>query len=435
MSVDSPGFATARANAVKIEVDRSVRIDFRMILAGKQEKIVVHGRAPDLNTESGELASVIDQSRIDSLPLNQRDFLQLSLLTPGVAPPVQDSELSSRGTFAMHANGGREEANNYLLDGVDNNDSDNGAYVLQPSVDTIQEFKIATNSYSAEYGKASGGQVNVVTRSGTNEAHGSIYDYLRNRDLDARNFFDGSVRPEYIRNQFGAGVGGPIRENRTFFYGNFEGLRERQGLTQLGTVPSSAVRNGDLSSLGVAVHNPYSSQPFAGDIIPGSLISPNAKQVMALFPQANLPGIGGNYLSAPVATGDQNEGSGRVDHWVSESSELNIRYSYGRRDLFEPFAEDRTRTSGLWRLRSRQRTQCNDSLPTDLWTQRNKLRHFGTESGCAADPGTESRHLSQQLVGSKLLTCRVPRLWLPGNFSYRILAGGRRRITADRPRG
>ena len=347
LSASPAGFTPVRTEGVRVEVDHRVRLDVRVALAGKDEKILVQGRALDLNTESGELGTVLDQSRIELLPLNQRDFLQLALLTPGVTPPVQGSELSSRGTFAMHANGGREEANNYLLDGVDNNDSDNGGYVLQPSIDAIQEFKIATNSYSAEYGKASAGQVNVITRSGSNNLHGTAYDYLRNRDLDARNFFDGADRAQYIRNQFGAGAGGAIRKDRTFFYANFEGLRELQGQTQLGTVPTAAVRGGDLSSLGVVVSNPFTGKPFAGSIIPPSLISPRASQVLALFPQPNLPGTGGNYRSAPVATGNRNQGTGRIDHRLSSSAALTLRYTYGRRDLFEPFAANSKELPGF----------------------------------------------------------------------------------------
>ena len=181
---------------------------------------------------------------MEGLPLNERDFLQLALLLPGTTTPVEGSQLSTRGDFAMHANGGREENNNFLLDGVDNNDSDVRGYVLQPSVDAIQEFKIATNSYSAEYGVASAGQVNIITRSGSNEFHGTLYDYLRNRDLDARNFFDGSDKPQFIRNQFGAALGGPIVKNSTFFFASYEGLQEGEGLTQLGTVPTLAVRAG-----------------------------------------------------------------------------------------------------------------------------------------------------------------------------------------------
>ena len=340
LAVNATGFAPVRSEGVRVEVDHRARLDVRVPLAGKGEKIVVQGRALDLNTESSELGAVLDQSRIELLPLNQRDFLQLALLMSGVSPPVQGSELSTRGTFAMHANGGREEANNYLLDGVDNNDSDNGGYVLQPSVDAVQEFKIATNSYSAEYGKASAGQVNVVTRAGSNELHGTVYDYLRNRDLDARNFFDGADRAQDIRNQFGAGTGGAIRKDNTFFYASFEGLRELRGQTQLGTVPTAAVRTGDLSSLGTVVSDPFTGMPFPGNVIPSSRISPHASQVLALFPLPNLPGQGGNYQSSPVYTGNQNQGSGRIDHRLSSTAELTVRYTYGRRDLFEPFAEN-----------------------------------------------------------------------------------------------
>ena len=186
-------FASA-SEGITVAVNSTARVDFRLPIAARKESVTLTGSAAELQTESSELGTVIDQSRIDSLPLNERDFLQLALLTPGVLPPVQDSELSTRGSFAMHANGGREEYNNYLLDGVDNNDQDVNRFVLQPSVDSIQEFKIATNSYSAEYGRNAGGQVNVITRSGTNEWHGFAYDYLRNRDFDARNFFDGSVK-------------------------------------------------------------------------------------------------------------------------------------------------------------------------------------------------------------------------------------------------
>ena len=225
---------------IQVEVNAIARMDFHLTIAARRETITLVEETPALQTESGELGTVIDQSRIDSLPLNERNFLRLALLTPGVLPPVENSELSTRDSFAMHANGGREEYNDYLLDGVDNNDQDVNRYVLQPSVDTIQEFKIATNSYSAEYGRNAGGQVNVITRSGTNDWHGFAYDYLRNRDLDARNYFDGSVKPEYVRNQFGGGVGGRIVRNRTFFYVTYDSLRDRSGFSHLATFPTAA---------------------------------------------------------------------------------------------------------------------------------------------------------------------------------------------------
>jgi hypothetical protein len=346
LSVTADSFAPLTTRAIRVEVDRKVRLDLRVWIAGQKTQVVVNADAPAIPTESGELGAVLDQNLIDGLPLNERDFLQLALLLPGVAPPVQGSQLSTRGGFAMHANGGREEANNFLLDGVDNNDSDVRGYTLEPSVDAIQEFKIATNSYSAEYGSAGAGQVNIVTRGGTNELHGTVYDYLRNSDLDARNFFDGSTKPQFIRNQFGAGVGGPVIRNSTFFYGNYEGLREDQGNTQLGTVPTATVRSGDLSSLGVPVANPFTGAPFPGAVIPPSLISPYAAQYLALFPLPNLPGSSGNYLGNPIGTDNQNEATVRLDQRISNSSQLTLRYSYGRQNLFEPFAENQTELPG-----------------------------------------------------------------------------------------
>jgi hypothetical protein len=347
LSVSAPSFAGMTTQPVPIEVDEHARLDLHTTIAARGERIAVTGLTPATNNDSSELGAVLDQSLVEGLPLNERDFLQLALLLPGTAPPVQGSQLSTRGGFAMHADGGREENNNFLLDGVDNNDSDTRGYVLEPSVDAIQEFKIATNSYSAEYGVAAAGQVNIITRSGGNNFHGAGYDYLRNRDLDARNFFDGSGKPQFIRNQFGAALGGPIVKNSTFFFASYEGLQEDQGLTQLGTVPTAAVRSGNLSSLGTAVTNPFTGQPFPNNTIPASLISPYAADVLALFPQPNLPGASGNYLGNPIGTIHQNEASIRGDRRLTENSRLTLRYSYGRQDLLEPYAETNTELPGF----------------------------------------------------------------------------------------
>ncbi len=346
LSATAESFAPVTTLPIRIGVDQRARVDLHAKIAGEGTRVEVRAESI-IQRDSSELGAVLDLNLINGLPLNERDFLQLALLLPGVAPPVAGSQLSTRGGFAMHANGGREEGNNFLLDGVDNNDSDTRGYVLEPSVDAIQEFKIATNSYSAEYGTAAAGQVNIITRSGTNGFHGTIYDYLRNRDLDARNFFDGSEKPQFIRNQFGGGLGGPIIKDSIFFYANFEGLREDQGQTQLGTVPTAAVRAGNLSGLGATVTNPLTGQPFPGDVIPPSLISPHAAQVMALFPLPNLPGNSGNYLGNPIGTNDQNEGSARLDQRISSTSQLTLRYSYGRQDLFEPYSENQTELPGF----------------------------------------------------------------------------------------
>jgi hypothetical protein len=345
LGCSATNFAAATAH-VPVAVNGNARVDFHLPIAARRDTVTVEGIVHALQTESGELGTVIDQSRIDSLPLNERDFLQLALLTPGVLPPVQNSELSTRDSFAMHADGGREEYNNYLLDGVDNNDQDVNRYVLQPSVDTIQEFKIATNSYSAEYGRNAGGQVNVITRSGTNDWHGFAYDYLRNRDLDARNFFDGSTKPEYVRNQFGGGAGGSIVKNRTFFYVSYDSLRELSGLSQLATVPTAAERGGDLSALGTPVVDPYTQAPFPGNRIPASTIDPLAIKVLAMYPLPNLPGTVGNYLAQPIGQDNTWQFNGRLDQRLTDRDQLTLRYSYGHNNLYEPYAENSTQVPG-----------------------------------------------------------------------------------------
>lgn len=342
----APGFAESEAR-VTLDVNSQARVDFTVMLAGREQSITVRAAAPAIQTESSELGAVIDQDRITHLPLNQRDFLQLALLTPGVLPPVQGSELSSRGAFAMHANGGREAFNNFLLDGVDNNDQGPNRYVLQPSVDAIQQFKIATNSYSAEYGRNAGGQVNVITRSGTSQVHGVVYEYLRNRELDAANSFDAGTRPKLIRNQFGAGVGGPVIRDRMFYFADFDALRGRQGFSRRGTVPSPAAREGDLSGLGKAIIDPLTRAPFAEGRIPPARISPLAASILNLFPLPNVPGESGNFLGQPVLRDTNTQANGRLDHRLTRADQIAVRYSYGNKDLFEPFTQEQVDLPGF----------------------------------------------------------------------------------------
>ena len=347
LSARADRFGESVVKEISVNVDARLRVDITLAPAGLRSQVEVTASVRPLQTESADLGTVIDRSRVEALPLNRRDFLQLALLVAGVLPPVEDSELSSRGSFAMHANGAREEFNNFLLDGVDSNDPDVNRYNLQPPVDAIQEFKIATNSYSAEYGRSAGGQVNVITRSGGNSWHGFAYDYLRNRVLDANNYFDPSGNNKYIRNQFGGGLGGPLRRDRTFVFANFDGLRERQGLTRLGSVPVTAIRGGDLSSLPGAVFDPFTRQPFPNKQIPASRIAPLSAKVFALFPTPNRPGAAANYLAQPTGQDQQNQVNLRGDHYASARDILTFRYSFGSKNLAEPYAEDNTDLPGF----------------------------------------------------------------------------------------
>ncbi len=340
ISATAPGFAVEKSDSVSISVDARVSMNFRLRLATVHETVNVTDSAKPLQTaESPEMSDVLSQRWIDTLPLNRRDFLQLGLLTAGAMPAVEGSELSSYGGVALHVNGGREEYNNFLLDGVDNNDPYVNRYTVQPPVDSVQEFKIATNSYSPEYGRSGGGQVNVITRRGTNNFHGTVYEYLRNRVFDANNYFEGPDPAKFIRNQFGFNVGGPLVPNKTFFFASTDFLRERSGVTRLATVPTAAQLNGDLSTLGATITDPLTGIPFPGNIIPPGRISPIATDIGKLFPPPNRPGVAGNYQANVVERTNETQGNYRVDHRLSDADDLTARYSFGLSDLFEPFPE------------------------------------------------------------------------------------------------
>jgi hypothetical protein len=332
--VSAPGFAALALEGLSIGPGQARREDVTLPLAGVSETTEVAAAARPADAAGQGLT--LESERIRSLPLNRRDFLQLALLAPGVAPPAQDSELSSRGAFAMHANGAREEFNQYLLDGVDNNDPYNNRFLLQPPVETIQEFRVETGGYGAEFGRSAGGQVNIITRSGTNELHGELYEYFRNRALDAGNFFEGERKARYQRNQFGGALGGPLRRNRAFFHGNFGGIVERQGLPRLGVVPTAAQRAGDLSGSSRPATDPFTQRPFPGNVIPASRIHPLAGRVLDLFPVSAT----GAFQGQPVLRDSNPQGSARFDQRFSARDELTLRYSYGLQNLFEPYAED-----------------------------------------------------------------------------------------------
>jgi len=346
LTITAGAFAERTINDIAITVNGQTHVDATLALqplATSVESTAPPGR------DAAELGLVIAQRDLAGLPLNRRDFLQLALLAPGVTPPVEGSQLSQKGGFALHANGAREEFNNFLLDGMDNNDPQINRYALQPPVDAIQEFKIATNGFSAEYGRAAGAQVNAVTRSGGEQFHGFLYDYFRHRHLDARNFFSGASKPHFVRHQFGGGVGGPVRRERTFFFVNADGLRERRGLPRLGTVPGVAERTGDFSGVsGAAPLDPFTRQPFPGRLIPPSRQHPLAARVLALFPAPNRAGAAaGNLFAQPVLDATQSQANARLDHRLGPRAQLTARYSFGHSRLFEPYSQDSVNVPGF----------------------------------------------------------------------------------------
>ena len=349
LTVEEPGFKKAERTGVELRVDDKLRIDFTVEVGQTTDTVAVEATNPVISTDSSTLGNVVDNKKVTELPLNGRNFLQLNLLVPGVNQGVKGSQNQTQGG-SISVNGAREQSNNFLLDGMDNNDLAINQYAVAISTEAIQEFKVQASTYSAEFGRSPGAQINVATKAGTNAVHGVLYEYLRNDALDAKNFFDRPGRiPEYRRNQFGTSVGGPIKRNKTFFFGNYEGNRIRQGITKVATEPTIAIKNGNFSALSTVIYNPESlhsvngvlvRDPFPGNIIPPSQISPVGRAVAALYPTPNTPGTSpanGLYTSSPTKTDDFNQYTIRVDHRFNDNHSLFGRYSFSKEDRFDTF--------------------------------------------------------------------------------------------------
>jgi hypothetical protein len=298
-------------------------------------------RLPLLEKNSPALSTLIEQEQVAGLPLDGRNFLELALLAPGTAPAPQGSASSVRGDFAFSTNGAREDFNNYILDGAYNIDPKLNTPAVRPPVDGIQEFEVVTSTYDATFGRNGGGQVNVVTRSGSNTLSGSAFEFLRNGSLDARNHFapEGEPDPEYSRHQFGGSAGGPLVRNRTFFFADYERTRLREGITRITTVPTAQEREGDFSqSVFAPPLDPFSRQPLPGGRIPSFFIHPVGAAIAALYPLPNRADPRANFVSSPALRDDVHQFDGKVDHSFTGTARLSARYSVSDRTLLEPFA-------------------------------------------------------------------------------------------------
>ena len=341
-----PGFRTEVRRGIVVEVDRNARVEIQLQVGEVTEKVEVMADAPLVQVDTSSLGQVIDAQRVAQLPLNGRDFLQLASLTPGVQPNSEGSNLSTQ-SGSVNVNGAREVFNNFMLDGIDNNDSGPAQLVIVPSVDSIQEFKVQTSNYSAEYGRSAGGLINVSTKSGSNSFHGSAYEFLRNSAMDARNFFDNPSQPKlaFKRNQFGATLGGPISQNKTFFFAAYERTVIRQPQSATARVPPTAWRTGDFSSLATPLIDPLTGIAFPGNIIPQNRILPIARGMLDLFPQPNAAGAN-NLISVSKLTVDQDNVTGRVDHTFNDKDSTFVRYSYWNQPRLEPYSRSSTTIGG-----------------------------------------------------------------------------------------
>lgn len=347
--VQKGGFRQAVRDGVRLEVNQSVRVDFTLELGAVTETVEVRGVVPLIESESSALGQVVERKAIEDLPLNGRNFVQLAILGPGVV----GVGYGARGTIMsgtrpddlrpgseLFSNGNREGSNNFLVDGIDNNERLTLSIVLRPSVEAVREFKIQTSLFAADQGRNAGATINVITKSGSNEWHGSVYEFLRNDRLDARNFFaaPGARKPAFRQNQFGASLGGRIVPNRLFFFANYEGLRRRQERTFVNTVPLPEVRQGDFTRVRDVFDplttraQPGTASGFARDPFPGRRIPPArfdsvTGRLIQAYPMPQLDRLSANHISNPKERQRWDQGDGRLDWNWNEKNLVFGRFS------------------------------------------------------------------------------------------------------------
>lgn len=322
-----------------LDVDQEARIEIVLSIGFTPDVIDVPAESVLIRQDSSALGGVIENRMIVGLPLDGRNFYELSLLLPGVVPPAQGSAGSVRGAFTINVNGAREDSNDFLLDGAYNGDPKlNGVSVTSP-VDAIREFEVATSTYDTSFGRNAGGQINVVTRSGGNQLHGTAYEFFRNGAMDQNNYFAPSDQPApaYQRNQFGGVIGGPIKKNRTFFFADYEGTRLVAGETLVTNVPTALERVGNFSKSAAPAIDPTTGAPIPGGALPSYYLNPIGAAIAALYPLPNRNVTGANYVSSPSQFDNQNHFDVRLDHTLSHADNLFFRYSFVDDKFFDPF--------------------------------------------------------------------------------------------------
>jgi len=381
--VEFKGFQPLDAKDVRLQVDEQRELNFSMALTTVTSSVEVSAEAVTVETANPSLGQVITSQEVSQLPLNGRDFVQLATLTPGTTQETSNgsfftsnasSEVAARGPFSLSVGGSRANSTDWLIDGVDNNELTSGGIAILSSIDSLQEFKVLTYNYSAEYGTRAGPTVLLTTKSGTNDFHGTLFEFFRNTDLDAKSFFATSTE-KFNLNQFGGAIGGPIRKNKTFFFVDGEQKYQRHGQTFPGLVPSLAQRQGDFTdnALGTpnaigAIYNPYTGASFQCDASDNPVVpNPDGSQtpvsggtacnkiptqfftnpdgsptigakLIALYPLP-IPGYnheGNNYVTEPVRSLDETKFDIRLDNNFSSADSLFARFSYDQATSYVP---------------------------------------------------------------------------------------------------
>jgi len=409
LSVTITGFKKYERKGIVLDLNEVVSLDVALQVGGATETVEVTGAPPVVDTTSTQLGAVVNSRDATELPLNSRDTYQLLQLQPGVQSQIgNDLFYGSDKAGVVTVNGGRGRANNYSVNGGDGNDLFANLPAIQPSPDTIEEFRVITNSFDAEYGRNSGAVVNVVTKSGTNEYHGSAFEFFRNKDLNARGAYD-PVRPASIQNQFGATFGGPIKKDKTFFFASFEGRHAKKGISSFPVyVPSAAELSGDFSkyepigqpqvaatpfsgSIGtstvadllnsrpgcasavanaggaaIAVGTAY-SQIFPNNQIPTACFDPISQALIANYVPAANVGTNG-HQAAPNSFDNGNQFTIKVDHIINNNQKLAVYYYFDNDNALDPFAKFQASGADLGNFPGQTATRTQQVNVTHTWT-------------------------------------------------------------------
>jgi len=351
VEIVAPGFQRTVFESVTVSVDRSTPVDAQMVVGQVSEQVTVSSLAAALVTDRAEVSVTLQQKQVQDLPILNRNLTALQLLLPGAqrSPWQHATSENPQGGIQIHNNGQEFGSTNFMIDGMDNNDPVLGIIVVNPSVESVAELKQTTGNFDAEFAQAGGAVIQVESRSGSNELHGSLFEFLQNDIMNARNSFSEPKGPPPLRwNQFGGSVGGPIARNKLFFFGDVQLTRRRTGASLLTTTPTAALKNGDFSAFGVPIFDPRTGDAngrgrtqFPGNVIPPERISPQARYLLNLLPAPNVGGPGAvnnNFTVSGSEKFDSNQYNVKGDHYISERWKYSVRYTYADFDKNSPTA-------------------------------------------------------------------------------------------------
>src|SRR6202453_2899139 len=379
LTVEAPGFRKLEQTGVSLQINQQARVDLTLQVGQTAETVSVTGHPPLLEAESSSVGTVVNQQLVNQLPLNGRNFVQLATLSPGVNGVGESASGTIMGGTRpddrrpgseIFSNGNREGDNNFLFDGVDNNERLTLSITLRPAVEAVREFKIQTNLYSADIGRNSGAVVDVITKSGTNQLHGSAFEFIRNSDADARTYFNkaGTSFPSFRFNQFGGSLGGPIvipkvynGKDKTFFFVDYEGFRSGSQIFELGNIPTVRERTGDFGELlpTTLIYDPLTTvpnpakpgnflrTPFPNNIIPADRFDPIAYKMINAYPTPTSSGRFNNYSMPRIQTQDWDQGDGRIDEQITAKDSIFARWSIQNTTTISPSTYPQSTIPGI----------------------------------------------------------------------------------------